>query len=201
MNSRSPVFAFDLDGTITAREILPVLAGELGLAEEMALLTRLTLDGTLDFAASFRLRFAILRSIPVERVREIVAEIPLDPHIVEFIRARKEDCAILSGNLDCWVTPLLDKLGCRAYLSTSCRDNGLLSLSSILDKGEAVADLARSGRRVVAIGESANDLPMFKAADLRVAFAGVHEPVPEILRIADYVARDGNELCGILRGF
>lgn len=200
MNSLSPVFAFDLDGTITTKEILPVLAGELDLAEEMALLTRLTLDGTLDFAASFRLRFAILRSIPVERVREIVAEIPLDPHITEFIRARKEDCAILSGNLDCWVTPLLDRLGCRAYLSTSCRDNGLLSLNSILDKGEAVADLARSGRRVVAIGESANDLPMFKAADVCVAFAGVHEPVPGILRLADYVARDGEELCGVLTG-
>lgn len=201
MNSLSPVFAFDLDGTITTKEILPVLAEELGLSEEMALLTRLTLDGTLDFAASFRLRFAILRSIPVERVREIVAEIPLDPHITEFIRARKEDCAILSGNLDCWVTPLLDRLGCRAYLSTSCRDNGLLSLNSILDKGEAVADIARSGRRVVAIGESANDLPMFRAADVRVAFAGVHEPVPGILRLADYVARDGEELCERLKGF
>ena len=198
MSSCSPVFAFDLDGTITTREILPVLAGELGLAEEMALLTRLTLDGVLDFAASFRLRFAILRSIPVERVREIVAEIPLDPHITEFIHARKENCAILSGNLDCWVAPLLDKLGCRAYLSTSCRHNGSLSLNSILDKGEAVADLARSGRRVVAIGESANDLPMFKAAAVRVAFAGVHEPVPEILRLADYVARDGRELCEVL---
>ena len=201
MTSASPIFAFDLDGTVTAREILPVLAQELGLAQEMALLTRLTLDGTLDFAASFKLRFAVLRSIPVKRVQEIVAEIPLNPHIAEFIRERPTDCVILSGNLDRWVAPLVDKLGCRAYLSTSCRDNGLLSLSSILDKGEAVADLARSGRRVVAIGESANDLPMFKAADLRVAFAGVHEPVPEILRIADYVARDGNELCGILRGF
>lgn len=192
------VFAFDLDGTITTKEILPILAQELGLAEEMGLLTRLTLDGTLDFAASFRLRFAILRSIPVARVQEIVAAIPLDPHITDFIRARKNDCAILTGNLDCWVAPLLDKLGCRAYLSTSCRRNGLLSLNAILDKGDAVTDLARSGRKVVAIGESANDLPMFKAADLRVAFAGVHKPLPDILRLADYVAGSGKELCEIL---
>ncbi len=200
MSSPSPIFAFDLDGTVTTREILPVLAQELGLAQEMALLTRLTLDGTLDFTSSFRLRFAILRSIPVARVREIVAEIPLDPYIVDFIRARQEHCAILTGNLDCWIAPLLDKFGCRAYLSTSCVNDGLLSLNSILDKGEAVADLARLGRRVVAIGESANDLPMFKAADVRVAFAGVHEPVPEVLRLADYVARDGRELCALLEG-
>ena len=105
-----------------------------------------------------------------------------------------------SGNLDRWVAPLLDKLGCRAYLSTSCDSAGLLSLNSMLDKGEAVAELARLGRRVVAIGESANDLPMFKAADVRVAFAGVHDPVPEILRLSDYVARDGRELCALLEG-
>ncbi len=200
MTALSPVFAFDLDGTITAREILPALAHELGLAREMALLTRLTLNGTLDFASSFRLRFSILRSIPVKRVREIVAEIPLDPHIADFIQKRKDDCAILSGNLDCWVAPLVDRLGCRAYLSTSCVKDGLLCLAGILDKGDAVCDLARSGRPVVAIGESANDLPMFEQADLGVAFAGVHEPLPEILARADHVARDGRELCDLLEG-
>lgn len=197
-SSLSPVFAFDLDGTITTREILPVLAQELGLAQEMALLTRLTLDGTLDFAASFSLRFAVLRSIPVRRVQEIVAEIPLNAHIAGFIQERKDDCAILSGNLDCWVAPLVDRLGCRAYLSTSRLENGLLCLDNILDKGEAVRELLRSGRKVAAIGESANDLPMFKLADVRVAFAGVHEPLPEILRLADYVAKDGQDLCAWL---
>lgn len=198
MTSASPIFAFDLDGTVTAREILPVLAQELGLAQEMALLTRLTLDGTLDFAASFKLRFAVLRSIPVKRVQEIVAEIPLNPHIAEFIRERPTDCVILSGNLDRWVAPLVDKLGCRAYLSTSCLKDGLLCLDSILDKGDAVRELMRSGRKVAAIGESANDLPMFRLADVRVAFAGVHEPLPEILRLADYVAKGGQDLCAWL---
>lgn len=197
----SPIFAFDLDGTITTREILPVLAQELDLAREMALLTRLTLDGTLDFADSFSLRFAVLRSIPVKRVQEIVAEIPLDPHIAEFIQERKDDCAILSGNLDCWVAPLVNRLGCRAYLSTSCLEDGLLRLDNILDKGDAVRELKRSGRKVAAIGESANDLPMFELADVAVAFAGVHEPLPEILRLADYVAANGRELCGLLEKF
>ncbi len=194
------IFAFDLDGTVTTREILPVLAQELGLAEEMGLLTRLTLNGTLDFESSFRLRFAVLRSIPLTRVREIVAEIPLDPHITEFIRARRESCAIVTGNLDCWVEPLLKKLGCLAYVSESCNGGGLLNLQKVLNKGDAVRELARSGKKIVAIGESANDLPMFEAADLRVAFAGVHKPVAEILRIADHVARDGKELSGLLEG-
>ena len=192
------VFAFDLDGTVTTREILPVLAQELGLAEEMAFLTSLTLKGILNFEASFKLRFAILRSIPVKRVQEIVAEIPLDPHIVEFIEARRDTCAIITGNLDCWVEPLLEKLGCKAYVSESCRYDGLLFLKNVLDKGDAVRALAKGGRKIVAIGESANDLPMFEAAHLRVAFAGVHTPVPEILRRADHVAKDGRGLRELL---
>lgn len=192
------IFAFDLDGTVTTREILPVLAQELSLVEEMSFLTSLTLKGILNFEASFRLRFAILRSIPLKRVREIVADIPLDPQITDFIGARRESCAIITGNLDCWVKPLLEKLGCKAYTSKSHRCEGLLSLKNVLDKGNAVRALARDGRRIVAIGESANDLPMFEAAHLRVAFAGVHEPLPEILRIADHVARDGKELCELL---
>ncbi len=194
------IFAFDLDGTVTAREILPVLARELDLAEEMGLLTSLTLNGTLSFEASFRLRFAILRSIPLERVRKIVAEIPLDPHITEFIQNRRESCAIVTGNLDCWVEPLLEKLGCRAYMSESRNGGGLLGLRKVLNKGDAVRDLAQGGKKIVAIGESANDLPMFEAADLRVAFAGVHKPVSEILRIADHLARDGKELSSLLEG-
>ena len=192
------VFAFDLDGTVTRREILPVLANELGLKDEMALLTRLTLDGTLDFAASFRLRFAILRSIPVERVREIVSQIPLDPHISGFINKRKYNCAIVTGNLDVWVEPLLRQFDCPAYVSTSRFRDGLLRLDRVLDKGDAVRELKATGKRVIAIGESANDLPMFTEADTGVAFAGVHEPLPEIRRLAAYTARTGQELCEIL---
>ncbi len=195
---RETVFAFDLDGTVTQQEVLPVLACELGLAAEMALLTRLTLDGTLDFESSFRLRFAILRSIPVERVREIVAGIHLDPQITKFIGRHKHDCAIVTGNLDIWVEPLLRQLACRAYVSTSCRRNGLLCLDKVLNKGEAIRALKTTGKRVIAIGESANDLPMFQEADSSVAFAGVHEPLPEIRKLAAHTARNGQELCEIL---
>ena len=201
MSSCSPVFAFDLDGTITTREILPVLAGELGLAEEMALLTRLTLDGTLDFASSFRLRFAILRSIPVARVREIVAEIPLDPHIEAFINARPEDCAVITGNLDLWILPLRKRLACRWFSSRGAVVNGELTLLSVLDKGQAMDELARAGRPIVAIGESMNDVPMFIKASASVAFAGVHAPAPEIRRLAGRTADSGASLCAMLEAF
>ena len=167
----------------------------------MALLTRLTLDGTLDFAASFRLRFAILRSIPVERVREIVAEIPLDPHIEAFINARPKDCAVITGNLDLWILPLRERLACRWFSSRGAVVNGELTLLSVLDKGRAMDELARAGRPIVAIGESMNDVPMFIKASACIAFAGVHAPAPEIRRLAGRTADNGASLCAMLEAF
>ena len=62
-------FAFDLDGTVTKEEILPLLARELGLESEMRILTDLTLNGTIEFHQSFILRVAILKAIPISRIR------------------------------------------------------------------------------------------------------------------------------------
>ena len=101
------VFAFDLDGTVTREETLPILAGELGLSEEMARLTRLTMDGHFAFSESFRLRFHILKEIPLATIQGIMDTVELDPLISGFIRERAEDCAIVTGNLDLWVEPIL----------------------------------------------------------------------------------------------
>ena len=104
------IFAFDLDGTVTREETLPILAGELGLSEEMARLTRLTMDGHIAFSESFRLRFHILKEIPLATIQGIMDTVALDPVIVGFIRSRAEDCAIVTGNLDLWVEPIIKKL-------------------------------------------------------------------------------------------
>ncbi len=194
-------FAFDLDGTITTREILPTLACELGLEEEMGLLTRLTLDGTLDFAASFRLRFQLLRSIPLTRVREIVSAVPLDPDMTGFIKRHSARCCVITGNLDAWIAPLAEQLGCPFFCSTSTLYAGEPVLGRILDKAEATRSLRRNGRRIVCIGESHNDIPMFREADTGIAYAGVHSPAPALAALAHHTAYTGEELCRLLEEF
>lgn len=191
-------YAFDLDGTVSMEELLPLLGKELGLEEELGLLTRLTLDGTLSFEASFRLRFHILRSIPVPIVQKISAKVTLHPDIEKFILANKERCAIVTGNLDVWVEPFMERLGCSFYTSTSEMKNGQLLLTKVLDKGAAIRRLAASHKRIVAIGESFNDMSMFEETDIGVAYGGVHEPVPQLIQIADYVVYDGGSLCNLL---
>jgi phosphoserine phosphatase len=73
------IFAFDLDGTITARELLPRIARLAGLETALRALTRRTLRGDIPFELSFRRRFDMLRHIPLTQVHAVVDAIPLDP--------------------------------------------------------------------------------------------------------------------------
>ena len=194
------IFAFDLDGTVTTRELLPLMAEAAGLDAQMARLTAMTLRGDIPFATSFRQRFSMLAHVPLDRMRAIVAAVPLDAAIEAFIAKNRHCCVLVTGNLDCWIAPLVERLGCPCLSSRSCYHGGELALESILDKGDAVRSLRPKARRIVAIGESVGDIPMFQAADLGIAYAGVHSPVPGILDLAGHVARDGAELCRLLQG-
>lgn len=192
-------FVFDLDGTVTQAEILPRIAAALGLQEEIGLLTRLTLAGAIDFEQSFRLRFAILRQIPLAAVQAIVAATPLNPDILAFITDNKDCCSIATGNLDAWIEPLRDQIPCAFFCSSSRLNGGVLELEAVLDKGRAVRRLKENGHKCVAVGESYNDLAMFEEADISIAFGGVHQPVPALLERSDYLAPGPKELCELLR--
>lgn len=203
MTRQKTIFAFDLDGTVTDSEILPRIARELGIHEEISRLTRLTLEGAIDFEESFAKRFEMLKNIPPSRVREIVSETPLNPHISDFIHKNRDHCAVITGNLDIWVEPLAARLGCRFFSSSSGKTGESLILKKVLRKDEAIKKLVREKEnghdvKIVAIGESVNDIPMFRAADIGVAYAGVHQPVQAVLEMAQHFVHDGESLCALL---
>lgn len=193
-------FAFDLDGTITKVETLPLLAAELDLAEEMKLLTDLTLSGKIPFERSFRMRYLILRNIPLKRIQTIMDGVELDEDIAAFIRENKNQCAVVTGNLDCWIEPIVAKLGCESFSSTSELDEkNIPVLKKILDKGAAIRALKKFSDKVIAIGESFNDVPMFEEANFSIAYGGVHSPVSAAISVSDYVVFDGGALCRLLK--
>lgn len=192
-------FCFDLDGTVTREELLPLIAAEVGLEEEMRLLTRITMDGLIPFEDSFRLRFAILRTAAVEQIQKIVADVAIDPDVERFIAENVERCFIVTGNLDVWIRPLVDRLGCRFFSSTSGRDcRGQIQLAEVMRKNVPALALKNRFDRVVAIGDGYNDLPMFDVADVGVAFNGVHPSPDALVSVADYVALNGKSLCRLL---
>jgi phosphoserine phosphatase len=193
-------FAFDLDGTITRSELLPMIASELDLEAEMRLLTELTMAGMIPFEDSFRLRFAILRTAGLERIRAVVSEVSFDRAIEAFICQNRERCFVVTGNLDLWIEPLLDRLGCRFFSSTAAlgKDGAVTGLDTIMRKNVAGLEIKKQFDRLVAIGDGFNDVPMFDVADVGVAFSGVHNAPDALVSVSNYVALDGTSLCRLL---
>ena len=188
------IYAFDLDGTVTKVETLPLLAAELNLSKEITRLTELTLSGRIPFEISFRMRYGILNRIPLDRIVEIMATVPLESSIEKFIDDNRKDCVLVTGNLDRWIEPIAERLGCEIYSSTL--DGGRLR---IIDKGAVVRRLKSRSARVISIGESFNDVSMLEAADVSIAYGGVHRPIAAAVSVADFVVFDGDTLCRLLK--
>lgn len=194
-------FCFDLDGTLATTEILPCIAAELGVSEEIGTLTRLTMAGLIPFEDSMRLRTLILGQVPLPRVHEIMGSIPLAYSLVDFIRSNADRCFVITGNLDVWIEPIIRQLGCKAYSSHAVFADNNIQLQSILEKGNAVRELRSSGRfnRIVAVGNSANDVPMLQSADIGIAYGGVHTLTALTIQAANLVIHDAGALCRLLK--
>ncbi|MBQ4133103.1 MAG: HAD family phosphatase, partial [Desulfovibrionaceae bacterium] len=200
------IFVFDLDSTVTRAELLPEIARIAGMDVDMARLTQQALDGTAPFAVSFRQRFDLLRHVGMETVRQAAEGIEVDEYIGGFIRERPGQCIIATGNADLWVKPITDKLGCRVFASHAELDeHGVPRLLSVLHKGDVLRALRSElpETKIIAIGDSANDIPMFELADYAIAYGGVNTPTAAVREAADEQIDDGGrlvtrllELCG-----
>jgi phosphoserine phosphatase len=82
------IFLFDLDSTITCKEILPTIAEKVNGQKEMRELTEATMNGEIPFKSSFLKRVEILSVMNVSETRAMVAEIPLNENIAQFIRGK-----------------------------------------------------------------------------------------------------------------
>lgn len=190
-------FLFDLDGTVTKVETLPLLAKELNLADEIKFITDLTLQGKISFGKSFKLRYLVLKNIPVEKIHEIMSEVELDEDILNFIRENKKICAIVTGNLDCWIEPLAEKIGCEIFSSQS----NFGELTKILNKAEIVREIKKSADKIISVGDSYNDIQMFRESDISVAYGGVHKLSAEVINAANFFVDNGKSLCELLKKF
>ena len=193
MNNR--VFLFDLDATVTKEEILPALAEQVGLLEEMREMTEKTMRGEIPFLA----RVEMLKTIPVSRVAEIVEKTPLNEELSQFIRTHASRCYIVTGNIDVWIEKLIKRIGLpmsHCYCSSaSVSDDYIISVNSVVDKEKIAKQFVVP---VVADGDGSNDAEMVRLADVGIGYGGVRPVAYSLMCNATHVICDEHRLCNFL---
>lgn len=197
MNNR--VFLFDLDATVTKEEILPALAEQVGLLEEMREMTEKTMRGEIPFQSSFLARVEMLKTIPVSRVAEIVEKTPLNEELVQFIRTHASRCYIVTGNIDVWIEKLIKRIGLpmsHCYCSSaSVSDDYITSVNSVVNKEKIAKQFVVP---VVAVGDGSNDAEMVRLADVGIGYGGVRPVAYSLMCNATHVICDEHRLCSFL---
>lgn len=197
-------FLFDLDGTVTSEETLPIIANHFNCVEQISELTARTVQGNVPFIESFIRRVNILGAYSVSETTRLLSEVPLYPAIAKFIEEHKEDCVIVTGNLTCWCEGLFKKIGCQCYGSEAlCEDDKVVKLKTILRKEQIVDQYKALGETVVFIGDGNNDLEAMRHANVSIAIGLTHNPAQSLMSICDYVifneqalVRQMRQLCG-----
>lgn len=197
-------FLFDLDGTVTSEETLPIIANHFNCVEQISELTAKTVQGNVPFIESFIRRVNILGAYSVSETARLLSEVPLYPAIAKFIEEHKEDCVIVTGNLTCWCEGLFKKIGCQCYGSEAlCEDDKVVKLKTILRKEQIVDQYKALGETVVFIGDGNNDLEAMRHANVSIATGLTHNPAQSLMSICDYVifneqalVRQMRQLCG-----
>ncbi len=192
-------YVFDLDGTITKHETLPIIANHFGIQSDIDQLTKDTVNGNIPFVESFIRRVHVLGELPVDEISELLSVTAFNDEVASFITSHSQQCVIATGNLDCWVDGILSRVDCVAFCShAQVKENKVQKIQSILKKEDVVKKLKDEGNKVVYIGEGNNDAEAMRVADISVAFGLVHEPSTSVISIASYAVYSEKALCRLL---
>lgn len=193
-------FLFDLDGTVTRQETLPLISEHFGCTEQIAELTTRTVAGNIPFIESFICRVNILGQYSIKETNDLLRDVQLYSELAKFIAEHKEDCVIVTGNLTCWCKDLFNKIGCQCYGSEAEIDGDkVVKIKTILRKEQIVDQFRALGETVVFIGDGNNDLEAMRHANISIAAGLTHKPAQSLLSICDYIVFNENALVRQLR--
>jgi phosphoserine phosphatase len=178
------LFAFDMDSTLIAGEVIDELARLAGVAGKVVAITESAMRGEIEFKESFRRRVALLKGLPESRVRELLDSIPLAEgaeRLISTLKMLGYKTAILSGGFTFFARHLQERFGID-YIHANDLEfaNGAVTgevPGAIVDgprKAELLKQIADQEKisleQVIAVGDGANDLPMLKLAGMGIAF-------------------------------
>lgn len=181
---RRAVLVADMDSTIVTGETLDELADLLGCGEDVAAITRASMNGELDFETALEQRVALLAGKPASVLEDVWASVTLTEgarELVQTMRKHNGRTALVSGGFT-WFTQRVaelcgfdenygnaleiedDKITGRLagpILGPDAKRDHLERLTS--ERGVQL-------RAALTTGDGANDIPMLASAGLGLAF-------------------------------
>jgi len=181
---RKRLLIADMDSTIVTTETLDELAGQAGIKDRIAAITKRAMNGELDFEGALRERVGMLKGLPVEAMQRTWEETELMPgamQLVATMRAAGARCALVSGGFTFFTDRVAALVGFHEHHSNTLLEaDGRLTgdvADPILGRNAKLATLKRLAAEegigleaTLAVGDGANDLDMIQAAGLGVAY-------------------------------
>jgi HAD superfamily phosphoserine phosphatase-like hydrolase len=190
------VFLFDFDGTISKKEMLPLIAKNTNSIAEISRLTEDTIQGKITFKESFLKRVKLLEQIPLEIIQSIFLEAPVNLKLLSWIKEHRELCFVVTGQLDIWIKPWLEKHELIGFYSEASVTTEGIKVNKIIDKGAVISNFV--GREVVMVGDGANDVSLMEKANISIGTEIVHKVPAMVWEVADLVVWEEDALCRIL---
>jgi phosphoserine phosphatase len=202
----------DIDSTLINEEGLDLLAERAGgeVAAEISAITDRAMAGELDFAESLVKRVSLLEGQPVSLFDDVAQRLTLTEGATALIDAIHQAGGIIgavSGGFHELVDPLASRIGIDHWLANRFEvADGVLTgrvVGDIVDAQAKATFLTHWAdyyniphAHTIAVGDGANDVAMFAAAGVSVAFCG--KPVAnaqatvcveqrDLTRVLDYV--------------
>ncbi len=181
---RKGLLVADMDSTIVTGETLDELAAVAGAGEQVAAITRRSMNGEIDFADALRERVALLRGLGLAALEQTWSGVRLTPGakaLVATMRAHNATAALVSGGFTFFTARVAALCGFDVHRANTLLDDGAALTGEVgepvLDRDAKLAVLeelaAARGLRLpatLAVGDGANDLAMVMAAGMGVAF-------------------------------
>ncbi len=181
---RKGLLIADMDSTIVTGETLDELAATAGVGDQVAAITRRSMNGEIDFAGALHERVALLRGLELAALERTWTGVRLTGGartLVATMRAHNATTALVSGGFTFFTGRVAALCGFDTHRANSLIDDGAALTGMVgepvLDRSAKLAILeelaAARGLRLaatLAVGDGANDLAMVGAAGMGVAF-------------------------------
>lgn len=178
------LIVFDADMTFLQCEVIDEMGKLAGVGTEMAAITRLAVNGEMDFKEALVKRVRLLQGLPSDQLDELFERIPLTPGAADLVTILKYlgyKIAIVSGGFEFFIEKLRQKYGLDYGFANKLKiENGKVTgelegeVIDALAKERILISLAEKEgitlKQVVAVGDGANDIHMLACAGLGIAF-------------------------------